>query len=186
MNYNSVSEIFDEIDGTRARLLQVVGEFDDEQHAFRPAPDRWSVAQLCDHLSKVEAQVVGLIGRVLAKAEESGAARAAGAPFAPVSIEEFVEKARGVKLNAPEAVHPEEARPLAESLAALRDTRDALRSLRPRLEQVDGHAARFPHPSAGPLNLYQWLLFIGSHEARHVAQIEALKEAINSAPAGNS
>ncbi|MDT5156757.1 MAG: hypothetical protein QOH51_1114 [Acidobacteriota bacterium] len=179
MNYNSVSEIFDEIDRTRSRLLQTIEGLTDEQQGFRPAPEKWSVAQLCEHLSIVERNVLGLVERILGKAEESGQARADGEPFPPVSIEESVEQTRAVKLNAPESVRPGDARPLADSLDAMRSTRAALHALRPRLERIDGHATRFPHPAWGPLNLYQWLLFIGAHEDRHIAQIEALKETMD-------
>lgn len=179
---NGASEIFDKIDRTRARLFEAVEGLTDEQHCFRPATDRWSVAQLCDHLSIVEGNVLKLLSKVLAKAEASGAPARHGATFAPVSIDEFVERTRGVKLEAPETVRPAESRPVAESLAALRDSRAALHALRPRLERLDAHALRFPHPAWGPLNLYQWLLFVGAHEARHLAQIEALKESMNSAP----
>jgi hypothetical protein len=185
-SYHGPSEIFDEIDRTRARLFQSVEALTAEQQGFRPAPDRWSVAQLCDHLSIVEGNVLKLLGKVLAKAEEAGAPPpTSDAPFAPVSIEEFVERTRGVKLDAPEAVRPADTRPVEESLAALRDSRAALHALRPRLERLDAHALRFPHPAWGPLNLYQWLLFLGAHEARHLDQVEALKETINSAPAEN-
>ena len=127
----------------------------------------------------VEGSVAASIARALAKPEAEGAARDAAAPFAPVSIEEFVERTRGVRIEAPEAVRPAAERPLADALAALADTRAALRALRPRLERVDGHALRLPHPAWGPLNLYQWLLFVGAHESRHLAQIEALKEAMS-------
>ena len=182
MTYNSASEIFEEIDRTRASLLQSVEGLTAEQQGFRPSPDRWSVAQLCDHLAIVEGSVLKLLDKVIAKAEASGAAPAADAPFAPVSVEEFVERTRHVKIDAPESARPSGSRPVAESLDSLRDTRAAIHALRPRLERLDGHALRFPHPAWGPLNLYQWLLFIGAHEARHLAQIEALKEAMNAAP----
>jgi uncharacterized damage-inducible protein DinB len=180
-SYHAASDIYDEIDRTRARLLAAVEGLTDEQRDFRPSPDRWSVAQLCDHLSIVEGNILKVLNKVLAKAEEAGAPQApSDAPFAPVSVAEFVELTRGVKIEAPEAVRPSDSRPVAESLAALRDSRAALHALRPRLERLDAHALRFPHPAWGPLNLYQWLLFVGAHEARHLAQIEALKEAMNS------
>ena len=185
MSYNAASEIFDEIDRTRARLIESVEGLTPEQHGFRPAPERWSVAQLCDHLSIVEGNVLKLLQKVLAKAEASGAPQRDGAPFAPVSIEEFVERTRGVRLEAPDGVRPADSRPVEESLAALRDSRAALHALRPRLERLDAHALRFPHPAWGPLNLYQWLLFVGTHEARHLAQIEALKETMNGKPGEN-
>ena len=182
MTYNSVSEIFEEIDGTRERLLHTVERMDEGRQGFSPAPGRWSVAQLCDHLSLVEGSVAKMLGRAVARAEEAGPQRPSDAPFAPVSVEEFVERTRGVKLEAPERARPSDARPVADSLASLRDSRDALRALAPRLERIDGHAVSLPHPVWGPLNLYQWLLFVGAHEARHLAQIEALKETMNSAP----
>jgi hypothetical protein len=28
------------------------------------------------------------------------------------------------------------------------------------------------HPTLGPLNRYQWVLFVGQHEARHAAQLQ--------------
>jgi hypothetical protein len=116
----------------------------------------------------------------LAKAGEAGAVRAEGAPFAAVSIGEFVERSRGVKLEAPERIRPGDAPVLSDALSRLRDSRAALHALRPALERADGHALLFPHPTWGPLNLYQWLLFVGAHESRHRAQIEALKETMNS------
>ena len=181
MDFNSVSEIYEEIDRTRGRLRSAVEGLSEEQQGFRPAPDRWSVAELCEHLSIVEGNVARLLGRMLGKAEaDDGAAREGGAAFAPVSIGEFVERTRDVKLDAPEAVRPGSTRTLPESLAALAESRAALHALRPRLERVDGHALRFPHPAWGPLNLYQWLLFVGAHESRHISQIEALKETMNS------
>jgi DinB superfamily len=54
MNYNSIAEIFDDIDRTRARLFQSVEGLSDAQQGFRPAPDKWSVAEVLEHLSLVE------------------------------------------------------------------------------------------------------------------------------------
>ena len=122
----------------------------------------------------VEGGVAKLLGKLLDKAEEAGAARDA-APFDPVSIEEFVARSRGVKFEAPERIRPT-GLPLPDSLARLRESRAALHALRPRIERADGRALRFPHPAWAPLDLYQWLLFVGAHEDRHLAQLEALKE----------
>ena len=179
MDFHSVSEIFEQIDRTRGRLLRAVEGLSERQQHFRTAPDRWSVAQLCEHLATVEGNVAGLVGRLLARAEESGApGRLEGAPFDPVSIEEFVERGRGVRIEAPERLRPADATPLADSLARLAESRAALHALRPRIERADGRSLRFPHPAWGPLDLYQWLLFVGAHEDRHLAQIEAVKEAM--------
>jgi hypothetical protein len=176
MEFRSVPEIYEHIDRTRARLLSAVEGLSEEQQGFSPAPERWSVAQLCEHLSIVEGNVAALLGKLLGKAEESGAGVAAAGDFDPVSIEEFVERARVVKYEAPERIRPTGALRLADSLARLSESRAALHALRPRVERADGRAIHFPHPAWGPLDLYQWLLFVGAHEDRHLAQIEALKE----------
>ena len=34
----------------------------------------------------------------------------------------------------------------------------------------------YHHPVFGEMNLTQWILFVGLHEKRHLAQIEELKE----------
>lgn len=179
MDFRSVPEIYEHIDRTRARLVAAVEGLSEEQQTSSPAPDRWSVAQLVEHLSIVEGNVATLLDRLLGKAAGPDVA-AAPAPdlFAdPVSIEEFVERSRGVRLEAPERVRPA-GLPLADSLARLKESRAALHALRPRVERADGRALRFPHPAWGPLDLYQWLLFVGAHEDRHLAQIEALKHAM--------
>jgi hypothetical protein len=174
MEFRSVPEIYEHIDRTRARLVSAVEGLSEGQQTFTPAADRWSVAQLVEHLAIVEGNVAALLDKLLVKAEESGPASPPD-DFEPVSIKEFVERARSEKYEAPERIRPT-GLALDDSLARLKDSRAALHALRPRLERADGRALRFPHPAWGPLDLYQWLLFVGAHEGRHLAQIEALKE----------
>src|SRR5207237_1370397 len=165
--------------GTRARLLQLVEGLSAEQQSFRPAPEKWSVAEVVEHLSIVERRVAKLVAALLDKTEAGGQPRASAGPFAAVSVAEFVERGRTQKFTAPEEIRPSGAA-LADSLSRLRDSRAALHALRPRVEQTDCAGGRFPHPAWGPINLYQWLAFVGAHEARHLAQIEALKETMKS------
>jgi hypothetical protein len=175
--YNSVAEIYEDIDDTRARLVGAVENLSDEQLGFRPTPESWSAAEIIEHLSITEGRVARMLAVMLTKLG-ADAARAEGSPFEPVSIAEHVERSRTEKYKAPEEIRPKGA-PLPDSLAHLRDSRAALGDLRARVERVDGTRARFPHPVWGPLDLYQWLVFVGAHEQRHLAQIEALKEAMN-------
>lgn len=175
--YNSVAEIYEDLDSARARLLGAVGPLTAEQHAFSPSPERWSVAEIVEHLSITEARVTHLLRALVERLEAEGGG-GPGVAFEPVSLAEFVERSRKEKYQAPDEIRPRGV-PLADSLARLSDSRAALAALRPRVERVDGKLARFPHPVWGPLDLYQWIAFIGAHERRHLAQIEALKEAMN-------
>jgi len=36
-----------------------------------------------------------------------------------------------------------------------------------------------PHPVLGPINLYQWALFVGSHETRHTGQVREIAAQLN-------
>jgi hypothetical protein len=49
------------------------------------------------------------------------------------------------------------------------------------LRELDGVAlsdVSAPHPALGPLNGYQWFLFLAAHEGRHTAQIREITAAI--------
>jgi uncharacterized damage-inducible protein DinB len=178
MTYNSVAEIYEDIERTRERLTRTVTELNAEQQDFRTSPETWSVADIVEHLSIVEGRVVKLLSTLIEKAESNGHTLSADTPFAPVSIAEQVELTRAQKLTAPEQIQPT-GMSLDDSLASLLRTRAALQSLRPRVELIDGTELRFPHPAWGAINLYQWIAFVGAHESRHLAQIEALKETMN-------
>lgn len=176
MAYTSVVEIFDEIDGTRTRLCQSLEGLTVEQEQFRPAPERWTIAEIVEHLAIVESQVSKLMEKLLAKAEADGAPRSTnGGRITPFSIDEIVARSREQKFQAPEGAHPKGSVPASDSLERLRAARERLHSLRPRIEAIDASELRYPHPVLGPLNLYHWLAVTGMHEARHLRQIEALR-----------
>ncbi len=176
MAYESVGEILDSIDETRNRLLARVESLSAAECEVRPSSDVWSVAEIVEHLSISEEGVMKLIGMMLAKAEAGGGAGAEepGRRFEPVSIDHFTERSLKEKYEAPEFIRPRGGVSLADSIARMQQIRATLHGMRPRLEAADLTNARYPHPMFGPLNAYQWLLFIGAHEERHLRQIETI------------
>ena len=173
MIYHSVAEIFREIDQTRAKLNEIVSPLNESEAGFRPAENSWTVAELVEHLAKTETSLVPLVFRLLKNAEADGKA-SDGTINPPVSLVDEHERIKDTKLQAPEMIRPEGAEQISESLVKLGESRSAIRGLRARLEAVDLSNTAFPHPFLGKLNLYQWLAFIGLHEARHLAQIEKI------------
>ena len=181
MIYNSVADIFATNDEIRGRLVARAAALSAAQQNYRRDDGAWTPAEIVEHLALIERRMVQLLSMMLKKTESAmaaaGAPAAAGSgarPMQPLSLAEFAERARTEKFVAPEEVRPRGGISLADSLAGLRETRAAIQELRPRLEAVDGTLAQYPHPAFGPLNLYQWLAFIGVHEARHLRQIERL------------
>jgi len=192
--YQSIADIYAANDTVRRQLAERLENLSEAQQTFHPSEGAWSIAEIVDHLSIIERNMVQLIGRLLKKSEGAVAAINAGEggdggnsdvqtaaavapPFQPFSLDTFVEQIRDVKLTAPERVRPGGDVSLADALASLRRTRADIEAMRPRLEAADLYAATYPHPAFGELNTAQWLAFIGEHEARHLRQIENLMAA---------
>jgi hypothetical protein len=174
MIYNSLSEIFDWMEQSRAQLRHRLDGITSAQEGFRPSPNAWSVSDIAEHLAIIEERLSKLFPVMLTKAEAGGLQRHEDQPFHPVSVAEFVERSRREKYTAPESARPTGTVSLADSLARLERSRAAIRELRPRLEALDLTGVTYPHPAFGPLSAYQWLIFVGAHEDRHRRQIESL------------
>jgi hypothetical protein len=172
MAYTSVADIFESIEQVRKSVYDRVGGLAAEQAGFRSGPDGWSSAQLAEHMCVSEERIIGAIERSLKAAE--GQDRPAASPaIAPVSLDRIQEQAKA-KFKSPEATKPSGALSIPEILERMRRSREDLMAMRPRLEAIDVSDVTFPHPVFGPLNLYEWVLFVGMHEQRHLRQIDAV------------
>lgn len=175
MKYTSVPQIFEVIDGTRARLYQLVEGLSDEQATARSLPNVWTATEIIEHLAIIEGRLLHMMTMMLTKAESAGTGKKdVPVEIEPFSLDEFIERSRNEKYNAPEALHPSGKVSLSDALAKLRRSREELHSLRPRIEATDLSNFTYPHPAFGPLNFYRWLAFIGLHEERHLRQAQAL------------
>jgi hypothetical protein len=169
MMYKSVDDVFTANEEVRRRLVARVETAGDGQ--ARAPQGGWTVAEIVEHLSIAEPGITRAIERLLRPRSDSEGRQGGLQTFAPFSLDEQAEQARG-KIEAPEILRPT-GLPLAEGLARLKESRAALAALRPRFESAD-YSRRFPHPAFGPLNAAQWLAFIGMHEERHLRQIERI------------
>lgn len=171
------SELLDHLKTQRERLRRAVERVPRERRSEKPAPERWSVAEVIEHLSIVETR----IGRVFtAKLEE---ARAAGNVVSEtdespvvgtIDMDRLLDRTR--RITAGEPSRPSGTLDPDAAWAALERARD---SLCDSVRAADGLALGaivHPHPVLGPINLYQWIAFVGGHEARHAAQVIELSE----------
>ncbi len=175
MIYHSVAEIFAANDDMRQRLIDCVEKLNPAQQNFRSTEGAWSIAEIVEHLSLIETQLYTLTKKLLAQAEANSVEGVRpDLQNNPVSMGEYATRAAQEKFQAPESVRPAGTLTIPESLAKMERVRESLRQLQTRLEAADLSKATFPHPFFGSLNLYEWLAFIGVHEARHLRQIEAI------------
>jgi hypothetical protein len=174
MVYHNVADILDDAQGVRTRLYQKVENLSAAQAGFKPAAEAWSVAQVLEHLGKVEQYLVKQFGQILAQAEAADNGKTMAGGFAPFSMDSYVESLRDQKFKSPESLVPEGGLPVSELLQRLRASRADLMALQPRFEAHDLSGIIRPHPAYGPINPYQGLAGVATHEGRHLRQIEAI------------
>ena len=171
-------ELLTHLEETRAALHAAVDAVPSSLRETRPAADRWSVAEVLEHLGRVEEQITRLLTAKLTEARLTGALgpeRESG-PFVDPREDLFLDRRR--RITAGDRVLPKGEMDAAAALAALDGTRAKLRELVVSHDGLSLGAVGHPHPAFGMLGGYQWFVFIGTHEARHTLQIREIGEAL--------
>jgi hypothetical protein len=146
----------------------------------RPGPDRWSPAEIVDHLAIVEERLHALIGREIDAARSRGlGVDSSRAPIGATLTPDAVAN-RTRRISASAASQPRAGIDLATARARLDRAREETRRT---VLSADGLALGeivLAHPVFGDLNLYEWVLFIAGHERRHTLQIREAADAVRS------
>jgi hypothetical protein len=171
MNYQTISDVYEANDRVREKLKAVAASVSDEQASARPDGEKWTVAELVEHIAIVNEGMIRISAKLLGKAQASGAAASDGSVRLSETFRQQAAGARESKFEAPEMVRPKGGVTIAESLARLDENRARLEELRALFETVDCSEFKFPHPAFGELSAHDWLALLGGHEARHIEQI---------------
>lgn len=177
MEYQNISDIYQANAAIRSKLIGVVTKLADDQTATKANGEKWSIAEIVEHVSIVDGGMYRICGKLLRKAEADGKLSDGS-----IDLSNFLAKAAeagSAKLEAPDMVRPTGDKSIAESLAVLEQNQQAFRELLPMFEKFDGNANRFPHPYFGDLSALEWLVLAGGHEARHLGQIKRILEKIS-------
>jgi uncharacterized damage-inducible protein DinB len=158
----------------RRALLAAVDRVAPADRGRQPAPGRWSVAEILEHLSNVERAVATLIAT-------------RGREPLPTVVEPPVPEAaecvaglrlRERRIDAPDALRPSGVLSADDALAALAASRCALLDAVRAAHPVALHRRTYYHAVLGRLTLRDWLAFVAHHEARHAAQIDEVAAAL--------
>ncbi|MEO7454936.1 MAG: DinB family protein [Gemmatimonadaceae bacterium] len=174
-----LAELLAYLDAQRARVVGAASDLPPERWGVRPAPDRWSVAEVYWHLQRVEQGVAKLIRKRATEAREQGIPAEQETSSALGALDHARLADRSWVMFAPPQVSPPAEIPSAEMVQQqLEESRQMLRAA---VAEADGLAlgsVRHPHPLLGEIDLYQWILFVGQHEGRHAVQIEEAAKAL--------
>jgi hypothetical protein len=145
-----------------------------EAWLFRPAADRWSIAETAEHVALVEGSILRALTTRLADSPLADAERAGQkAKDAQVTMAMFD---RSTRRPAPETVRPtgrfSEPGQASEAFATARAS--IIEWL--TTTELDLRGLAVPHPALGLLDGKQWVLFAAAHCERHTRQILEVKQ----------
>jgi DinB superfamily len=145
------------------------------QFHFKPAPDRWSIAETAEHVTVVETGSGKLIrGKLIREraSEEQLAATEGGEGRVDARLQ-----TRDKIFPAPDFVLPTGRwQTPREMVAVFEEGRNATIDF---LLATDVDLTRYaaPHPALGTLNGYQWAYFLVRHTERHLEQVNGVRRA---------
>ena len=173
MSRATIDELVQHLDENRRALRAAIDAVPAADRERRPSPDRWSVAEVVEHLAIVEDRVTARC------AEAFDAAPAAALPQGhaaqPVD-RSFLDRVgnRTNRFKTGPSSEPRGGLDVEAAWAAASSSRDAFLRLLARSMGRDVGGIVFPHPAFGPLTFYQWAVFLSGHDARHADQIREI------------
>jgi hypothetical protein len=154
---------------TRKGVEASVKGLTDAQWKYKPAPDRWSIAEVVEHLAVIE----DIIKTVFVKLPE-GAAPAAERETAKFDADLVAKTTdRSTKFEAPPQARPTARWTPTGALDHFLKSRAETAGLFLNTSGVRAHTVA--HPVFGPLDGYQWVMLAAAHSARHTQQILEVK-----------
>lgn len=160
--------------GSRKMLVDSVTGLSKAQLSFKPSAEAWSVGEIIEHLALVEESVFKMVTQDAMKTPAISAAQMADQRKKDETILKMVPE-RAQKVQTAEQFRPPgRFKNPEEGLAAFKVDRDrSCTFIRETQASLREHV--MPNAALGPLDAYQWFLFLGAHTERHVAQVLEVK-----------
>ena len=161
------------LEQTRDGVIAATKDLSEAQWKFKAAPDKWSVAETLEHIALAEDYMFGYVTNMVMKAP-------AGAPDRDMAkMDAMVLKMvpdRSNKRQAPPELVPTGRGSPAETLEHFLKRRQRTIEYMQTAPDLRQHVSDSP---LGPLDGYEWLLFISAHSDRHTKQILEVEAAVD-------
>lgn len=166
-----------ELESSRKAFLEATNGLSEAQWNFKPAPDRWSVAECAEHIGVTEAFILNLISEQALKgpAEPEKRAEVQGKDTSMMAM--AVD--RSAKFKAPESIQPTRRWATSGEITknVLENRARTIQFVSTTQEDLRDHF--MDHPVFKTLDTYQWILLTSAHMRRHTAQILEVKADLN-------
>src|SRR5579872_7312121 len=158
---------------TRADFENATKGLSDAQWNFKSGPDRWSVAEVSEHIAKAEQYLSDTVTQKVMASPAATAEQKAKTKGAEEKVLNQIPD-RSHKAQAPDVLQPTKKwKDRTELMKAYSDTRASEEEfITTNFAELRNHVASSP---IGDLDAYEWMLFIAAHTKRHTAQILEVK-----------
>ncbi len=167
-----IEERFVNLERQRAALIDPLRTLREEQLAFKPTPDQWSIVEVLQHLAASEEGTLRYMGKknqaaTLPKASPGCALRSALLTVVLRSPFRFRVPSR--------LLEPKKKQSLIETIEQWDLIRQGLREFLETLPPERTRVEIFRHPLAGYFNIFHTLRFFEEHTKHHEKQIKRIQ-----------
>src|SRR5215208_6094056 len=166
-----ISELLAYVEQQTADLRAAYESVPEDRRALRPAPDRWSPAEIIHHLVLVERRLADRLRSLMEQARTLPPETETTSMLSSVSTTRVLDRTN--RFVTSELSEPRDT----DAARVWDDLMDARRSLLDVVATGDGlklGAVTAPHPRLGAFSGYEWIAFVGSHAGRHADQIREM------------
>jgi hypothetical protein len=155
-------------------FLGLIEGVEGEAWTWKPAPERWSVAECTEHIVLSEAALLASGRQALAgEPDPEWETKTAGKAE---MISQVMPNRQG-RAQAPQEIRPQGGKSKAELLAIFHAQRAELAELlADESLELKRYTQEHPFPIFGWLNAHQWLIYVPLHTIRHSKQIREVQE----------
>ncbi len=160
------------LESTKKGVLDATKGLSDAQWNFKPAPDRWSVAEVMEHLAAAEDMLRGVTQEQIMKSPAVAVRSAEEIKKADESVLTMVPD-RSHKAQAPEPLRPTNR--FGSPAAAQKHFVESRASTEEYLRNATGLREHLGDSPLGKLDGYEFVLFTAAHSERHTKQMLEVK-----------
>ncbi len=179
LNQSDRDRALSELYASRKQFLDAVANLTPEQWRFKAGPDRWSIAEVAEHIIAAEDFIGGMVTKQMMASPADEAKATGRAKIVQQMDEKFLVglRDRTNKVSAPGEIVPKGIyNTPADAIAAFKSKRDkTLDYVRTTNDALRDH---FSTPFPGfEMDGVQGFLMVAGHNERHVLQIDEVKQA---------
>ena len=177
---NTVAQLIDDVAAARNEFIDSIKNINEEQAAYKPSSDAWSITDNTEHLFWAEQGALFGMWKILYAIREGKATRTFESQHKKWDIETLIAKTWKEKEIVPPVAAPRLGGTLAFWKSSLRGLQQVLEDFGKDIKEEELRLLAHPHPISGDMDFQQRLEFLVFHIKRHRAQVQNIIDTLNS------